>query len=56
MIKVRNIKKRIEDQGINKTFLMGKLGISRRTFYKRLELEEFTTEEYEILKQFRIVS
>ena len=50
MIKVIGIKKKIEDKGINKSWLIKQLKISRGTFYSRLKEEMFEPEEYSILK------
>ena len=55
MIKVIGIKKKIEDRGINKSWLINQLGISRGTFYSRLKDGLFTHEEYSILKTNGIV-
>ena len=49
MIKVIGIKKKIEDRGINKSWLIKQLGISRGTFYSRLKDGLFTPEEHSIL-------
>ena len=55
MIKIKNIKALIKDSGITMTFVMGKLDISRRTFYIRLNNEEFTQDEFFIMRDLGIV-
>ena len=55
MIKIKNIKELIKSSGMTMTFVMKKMGISRRTFYIRLDNEEFTQYEFFMLRDLGIV-
>lgn len=51
MIEIKNISENIKRKGIKHVWLMDQLGISRRTFYKRMKSKMFRKKEYETLKK-----
>ena len=55
MVKVEDIKTKIKDKGVKHIWLMKKLGISKRTFYIRLNNSEFKQSEYKMLVDLGIV-
>ncbi len=55
MIKTKDILTNITDQGRTKTWVMKQLGISRRTFYLRVEQNSWTDSELTILRQLNII-
>jgi len=55
MIKTKDILINITEQGRTKTWVMKYLGISRRTFYKRVEQNDWTDSELTKLRQLNII-
>lgn len=52
---MKDIENNINAKGIKKTWLMGQLGISRRTFYKRLSSNDWKPNELSKLKSLNLV-